>query len=695
MRLTYSLLLLFLIQSISALAYSKSLILKGDRKQYALASYIELLEDKDANLSIEDISSSKFSDRFFQNQSTTPNLGYTDSAYWVRLNLINPSEKDMKWVLELDYPTTNYVDFYSPTSDGTFAKQSTGDHYPFSQREIENRNFLFTLTIPSQATQSYYLRVQSTAICLPLTLWQSAALNHKMIVEYSLLGIYIGGLLIIAVINLFIFTSVKEKVYLYYVLYTLGFALTESSLNGTAFQFLWPNQIWWANRMIVLGGGFTVFWGFQFSRNFINTPHYAPRLDKVLRFGMGLTIASTIVCLFNYSMGNQLISFIVLVTIPLLLIAGYICLKEGSNNASNYIWAWILVIGGVIIHLLKTFGVLPANLFTNWADELGSLAEVSLLSYGLAARINRMKRTEKEKALELSLKNKQLEEKNLKLKEYESSLEQKIFDRTQELNLKNEILNKALDKVKSSNLKYKAAKDKAESADRAKSEFLSNISHELRTPMQGILGFAKLGLERIDTIGPKKLTEYFTTIHTSGMRLLTLINDLLDLSRMESGKGTYDFKEDKLSRLTNVVLNELKTLIDEKNSQIKLEFPEHENTIRLDESKIIQVIRNFLSNAIRFSPENSRIRIEVSEQLDSSLYSIYDEGVGIPEAELLSIFDKFSQSSRTKNNAGGTGLGLAICKEIIKNHQGSIWAENYPDGGSAFHFKIPKQLKPY
>jgi signal transduction histidine kinase len=692
MRLIYSLLLLFLIQSLSTLAYSKPLLLKSDQEQYTLASYIELLEDKDGDLTIEEISSSNLSHRFFQNQSATPNLGYTDSAYWVRFTLINASEKEMNWFLELDYPTTNYVDFYTPTPDGTFDKQSTGDQYPFSHRKFEIRNFLFSLTIPPQATLNYYIRVKSTAIILPLKLWQATALNHKTLIQYTLLGIYFGGLLIIAIFNLFIFTSVNENVYLYYVLYTLGFALTESSLNGTAFQFLWPNQIWLANRMIVLGGGFTVFWGFQFSRTFIDTPYYTPRLDKVLRFGMGLTIASMMVSLFNYSLGNQLISFIVLVTIPLLLVAGYICLKKGSYTARYYVLAWVLVVSGVIIHLLKTFGFLPANIFTNWADELGSLAEVSLLSFGLAARINQMKRAEKEKAQELYLKNKELEENNQKLKEYESSLEQKIFDRTQELNLKNEILNNALDEVKSSNLKYKAAKDKAESADRAKSEFLSNISHELRTPMQGVLGFAKLGFERIDIVGPKKLTEYFSTIHTSGMRLLTLINDLLDLSRMEAGKTTYDFKDDKLSRLTNVVIQELETLIDEKHSRITLKFPEHENTVCLDESKIIQVIRNFLSNAIKFSPANSKISIEASEQFDSSIYSIYDQGVGIPEEELLSIFDKFSQSSRTKNKAGGTGLGLAICKEIIKNHQGSIWAENYPDGGSAFHFKIVKPL---
>lgn len=675
MRFIYLLFLLFLIQSTFASAIGKTLSLDSDQTQYALAPYIEIFEDKDANLTIEDIST-KYAHLFVQNRRKIPNLGYTDSAYWIRLNLANESAKDMEWYLELDYPTTNYVDLYTPTPNGGFIKRSTGDHYPFSQREIENRNFIFSLTIPSQSTNSHYLRIQSTAVTLPLKLWQQAALNKKILTEYSLLGIYIGGLLIIALFNLFIFTSLKEKVYLYYVLYTVGFALTEASLNGTAFQFLWPNHVWWANRMIVLGGGFSVFWGFQFSRIFIDTPQYAPRLDKVLLLGMGLTIVAIVTALFNYALGNQLISLLVLVTIPLLLISGYTCLKQGSFAAKYYIWAWLMVVGGVIIHLLKTFGFLPANVFTNWADELGSLAEVSLLSFGLAARINRMKHAEK-------LKNKELQKSNQKLIEYERFLEQKISERTKELN-------NALDEIKSSNQELKAAKEKAESADEAKSEFLSNISHELRTPMQGILGFAKLGCDRIDKVGLQKLNDYFSSIYSNGTRLLTLINALLDFSKMEAGKETYEFRESRLSKLIKLVLNELRTLIDENNSQIDLSFPEDEAAIRIDEGKIIQVIQNILSNAIKFSPENSKISLKIIEQPDKLQFSVFDQGSGIPQAELQSIFEKFSQSSRTKNQAGGTGLGLAICREIIENHQGKIWAENTPDGGSAFHFTLPK-----
>lgn len=688
-----SFLFLILLQMFSALAIGEPLVLQESQNSQSLAPYLEILEDPDANLTIEQVSSPQLSHRYFQNQNKNFNAGYTKSAYWFRFNLTNPGIKEIRRFLELDYPTLNYIDFFSPNSRGGFDKKSTGDHYPFSHREIENRNFLFKLTVPAESSQSYYLRVESTTINLPLYLWKTTPLNNKVMVEYSLLGIYTGGLLVIAIFNLFIFTSLREKVYLYYVLYMTGFALTESCLNGMAFQYLWPNHFWWADRAIVIMACFGAFWGCQFSRAFIDTSRHAPRLDKVLLFGMGWTVISMITCLFNYSLGNRFVSFSILLLAPFLLVTGIICLKKGSYTARYYIIAWVLVLGGISIHLMRTFGFLPTNFFTIWADEMGSLAEVSLLSFGLAARINQLKRTEREKAEELHLKNLELEEKNRRLKDYEGSLEQKITIRTLELNVKNDMLKTALAEVQSSNIKLKVAKEKAESADLAKSDFLSNISHELRTPMQGILGFAKLGFERIDKVGKVKLANYFTTIHSSGNRLLTLINDLLDLSRMEAGKENYHFRKGKLSQLTNTVLFELKTLVDEKHTQIELNIPENEKTVNIDHRKVIQVIRNFISNAIKFAPNHSKIVIKITDREDSVQYSISDQGIGIPEEELGSIFGKFSQSTRTKTNAGGTGLGLSICKKIIMDHKGRIWAENNLDQGAVFHFEISKPIK--
>jgi len=251
-------------------------------------------------------------------------------------------------------------------------------------------------------------------------------------------------------------------------------------------------------------------------------------------------------------------------------------------------------------------------------------------------------------------------------------------------------------KVEERTIDFKIAKEEAELANEAKSEFLSNISHELRNPMHQILSYAKYGVEKIDK--PKeKLWHYFNQTKKAGERLMVLLNDLLDLSKMESGRMDYKMENSNLFQIVNEAVSELTPAIEEKNLSLKVIDPSVSTKVSCDSYKIGQVVRNLLSNAIKFTPEEKGIEIEFkrNESINekntilSLQISVIDQGVGIPESELTSVFDKFTQSSKTKTGAGGTGLGLSICYEIIKAHGGRIWAENNPEGGATFSFILP------
>ncbi len=228
----------------------------------------------------------------------------------------------------------------------------------------------------------------------------------------------------------------------------------------------------------------------------------------------------------------------------------------------------------------------------------------------------------------------------------------------------------------------------AEAANREKSEFLANMSHELRTPLHGILSFARLGRKRLPTLTAEKLGEYLEHIERGGATLLALLDDLLDLAKLEAGRMLFDFKSADLVRLADHEIDQFVSRTSELGLTITLQAPKQLHVV-VDPVRMSQVVRNLLGNAVKFSPEGGSIEVACEARGTLALVSVSDRGAGIPEGELERVFEKFIQSSSTKTGAGGTGLGLSICREIVEAHAGRIWAENRPDGGARFTFELP------
>jgi PAS domain S-box-containing protein len=241
-------------------------------------------------------------------------------------------------------------------------------------------------------------------------------------------------------------------------------------------------------------------------------------------------------------------------------------------------------------------------------------------------------------------------------------------------------------------------KEKAEQAARSKSDFLSNMSHELRTPMHAILNYTHMITKKIDPEKDGKILNYLANIQHSGRRLLGLLNDLLDLSKMEVNKMDYHFFHSDLAVIIDNALMELDSLIRDKAIIIDRVNNVDETATIMDEKRITQVLVNLLGNAIKFSASGGVITISMraigyrdalGEPKEGILCEIRDEGIGIPDTELESIFDMFIQSSKSKTGAGGTGLGLAICKTIVTEHQGIVWAGHGDRHGAVMYFTLP------
>ena len=228
-----------------------------------------------------------------------------------------------------------------------------------------------------------------------------------------------------------------------------------------------------------------------------------------------------------------------------------------------------------------------------------------------------------------------------------------------------------------------------EEASRHKSQFLANMSHELRTPLNAILGFSELLLDGIYGDPPEKMRSAVERIQRNGRHLLALINDVLDLSKIEAGQLRLSLADYSVEELVSGVYASVEPLAAEKNLGLRTAVPAGLPPARGDERRLAQALFNLVGNAIKFTDEGE-VRIEVEAKEDFYKFSVQDTGPGIDEVDQAKIFQEFQQvdSSITKTK-GGTGLGLAIVKRIVEMHGGRIWIESGLGHGATFSFLVP------
>ncbi|MDX1332469.1 MAG: response regulator [Robiginitalea sp.] len=249
----------------------------------------------------------------------------------------------------------------------------------------------------------------------------------------------------------------------------------------------------------------------------------------------------------------------------------------------------------------------------------------------------------------------------------------------------------------------KEAKARAEDANEAKSAFLSTVSHELRTPLTSVLGFAKIIRKRLlDKVFPavqsddpklkrtmNQVSDNLDVVVSEGERLTTLINDVLDLAKIESGRMEWNMKPILIQDVIGRALSATSSLFEEKDLKLKKNIPENLPLIHGDADKLIQVVINLLSNAVKFTDKGT-VSVEAYQDNNQLIVEVQDSGIGVAEEDRHKIFERFRQAGDTlTDKPKGTGLGLPICREIIEHHGGIIWMKSELGEGSTFFFSLP------
>ncbi|MDQ0299324.1 signal transduction histidine kinase [Salibacterium salarium] len=632
-----SILLFLIIQSNVKTTYAM-LQLDEEQTSYDMTHEMELLEDADGILSINDVVAS--TDNFAQNKSGIPNFGYTESDYWIHFQLNNTSSLE-EWVLEIEYPPHDSITLFEQREDGSFMQRESGDHLPFEKRDINHRNFAFELDIPKGEINSYYIKIDSQgSMQLPLKLWEEDTFSEKSQTEYIILGIYYGLAAVMILYNLFLFFSLRLRSYIWYVLFIFSLVLTHLTLNGLAFQFLWPESMWWNNRAIVFFIAASQGLALLFVKSFLNTKVHTPKMNKFFSVFAVIQLIILMILMVSYENAlNLAIGSSVLLVISVLMTAG-LCWKRGYRPARYFFVGWVIFLIGVLISSLADAGIIPITFYTKYASQMGSALEIVLFSLALADKFNVL-RTEKERAERKSRESQEEAVKQLKR------------------------------------------------ANSLKDEFLANTSHELRTPLNGIIGIAESMYDaEANRMSPPHKNN-LSMIIRSGKRLSHLVNDLLDFSKLKHKDIELERKPVQLNDAVQVVLSISEPFVKNKDVTLINNLPGDLPFVLADENRLQQILYNLIGNAIKFTDVGS-ITVSAYSITEYVIVKVKDTGVGMTAEDKASMFCEFEQGQAAKNQQqGGTGLGLSITKKLVELHGGDISVESELSKGTTVHVQLP------
>ncbi len=355
-----------------------------------LASHLDYLEDRNRLLTLNDLLQQSPTGLNWQRSREIPNFGYTQSAYWFRISLDNLSRMDEPLLLEVSYPLLDSIRVFYVVKGRNLESYQTGDAYDFTGRPISHRNFVFPVPETSADEMEVYFRLESDGtVELPLVLWQETAFWEKEQPILIVKGAYYGIIMIMVIYNLFIYVSVREASYFYYVCYALFLVLFQLGIDGTAYQFLWPGSAAWHGVSFIIFSAFTLNFLCLFSNSFLKLQQRNLLASRAMLLGsIVMLICTAGALILPYRLAMQMV---VALAIPISLgcfSVGIYMLVKGVTIARYFIFAWTAFLSGVIALALSKIGLLPINFFTNNALQIGSAIEVVLFSLALADRIN-------------------------------------------------------------------------------------------------------------------------------------------------------------------------------------------------------------------------------------------------------------------------------------------------------------------
>jgi len=406
---------------------AEPMTLTDSTRQLRVGLNADILEDPSGKLTIRDVILP--SAPWQKPIRSGLDFGFTNSVYWIRLSAKNHSTGS-EWVLDATNPMLHYINVYKPDGHGDYAATHTGAMLPFSSREFAHKDFIFSLDLKPGEEKTYYVEIKSGAtVNCDLQIWPYRALVFRLENEKFYLGLYFGIMLIMALYNLFLFFTVHDRSYLYYVLYVINLVFTMFIFDGLFFQYLMPDRPEVVNKLTNFFGGMNLFAISLFTAHFLNLRQYS----AVVRYAVYLIAAGGLSQVFVGLSGNFQVALRIGVQTTLfgpiiLLISCVVALKNGYRPARFYLLAWITLFALGMLSALAMLGIVTPSFITENGVRIGSAVEVLFISFALGDRINLLTRAKEEAE-----------------RRVRDDLEYKVRERTADLNTALGTLDKQLD----------------------------------------------------------------------------------------------------------------------------------------------------------------------------------------------------------------------------------------------------------
>lgn len=355
-----------------------------------LQGRVEYLVDPASELALADVRAPANAARFRPLPGPPATFGFARGTYWLHWRVTNRDHPEPDWVVVLRYALLDVVELSVLREDGTVQTLTSGDQVPFAQRGFPHRHPNFLVDLMRGESAELYLRVRSeSSIQLPLEMRTSERFLADSTPEYLGLGVYYGIMLGLFFYNLILYASTRDRTFLYYVLYVGLFSAGQFCLNGLSFQYLWPDYPAWANTAVLTFIGLGLLAMLAFTRSFLGLRRRHPRADRVLHaLSLVLLVAIALMSVAGYRRTILIETGLVFAIAAAILWSAVACLRAGYRPARHFLIAWGALLAGVVMYAAVSFGLLPKVFLTEYGIQIGSAAEMILLSFALAYRIN-------------------------------------------------------------------------------------------------------------------------------------------------------------------------------------------------------------------------------------------------------------------------------------------------------------------